>query len=87
MLMTPTDISYLSTLSRMTRIDTVIECPECGEVLPDSYLDQLEFARDHGLIDRREIGAPTSDLTLVIGCEGYHILDASTGREKDHSDC
>jgi hypothetical protein len=47
----------------------------------------LEFARDHGLIDRREIGAPTSDLTLVIGCEGYHILDASTGREKDHSDC
>jgi hypothetical protein len=38
------------------------------------------------VIDTREKGATQCRPTLVIGCEGYHLIDSATGREKDHDD-
>jgi hypothetical protein len=54
--------------------------------MPTEYLDLCKWSERHGVIDMRDEGMIHAIPTLVIGCEGYHLID-SMGREKDHSDC
>jgi hypothetical protein len=89
MLMTTIDISYLHDLSLLIArrsLPIIDRCPECDEIMPTEYLDLCKWSERHGVIDMRDEGMIHAIPTLVIGCEGYHLID-SMGREKDHSDC
>lgn len=88
MTMTPIDIRYLSTLlaqHERGRLEINTDCPECGDQLPESYLDVLKYGEIHTVLDLREERAIEPIFTVVIGCEGYHIMDSDTGKIKDHS--
>lgn len=88
------DIAYLNDLRKLINSgkdpDIVIECPECGEVFEDpiamDQFNQIHLIMRLHVHDRwgNEYDHTADLFTVVIGCEGYHILDASTGRERDH---
>lgn len=87
MMMTAIDISYLSELIKRHAEGTlaiVRECTECGDQMPEGYLDLCRWSDQHTVIDTREIGSAACRPTLVIGCEGYHLIDSATGAEKNH---
>jgi hypothetical protein len=89
MLINRIDIAYLAALQDrhdegVLEINT--RCPECDSEMPEGYLTLLEFADQHMVIDLRPERGIECVPTLVIGCEGYHIMVAETGKIKDHDD-
>jgi|1185.fasta_scaffold364689_2 hypothetical protein len=85
-MITAIDIRYLNALISLPELPIIRECPECGDRMPQGYLDLCNWSERHTVIDTREKGATQCRPTLVIGCEGYHLIDSATGREKDHDD-
>jgi hypothetical protein len=82
-MITAIDIRYLNALISLPDIPIVKSCPECGEEMPEGYLDLCRWSEIHTVIDTRAAGATQCRPTLVIGCEGYHIMEIWAG-EKNH---
>jgi hypothetical protein len=87
MLINRIDIAYLADLwqlHREGRLEINTECPECGDQMPQGYNRLLDWSDRHEVIDLRREGGIECVPTVVIGCEGYHIMDSATGKIKDH---
>lgn len=84
------DARYLRTLHALWergRLEINFDCPECGDRMPDRPRSDLSFSDQHTILilHAHDEGATHEHdvFSVVIGCEGYHIMDFMTGKVKD----